>query len=82
MTIGGPLTLGGEISEGLRCSRVRCAAAAVWAIQWRNPKIHSEERRKVWLACGEHRPTLEAFLSDRSFPLSVIPVGELDDRTR
>ena len=34
---------------------------------WNNPKIHTPDRRKVWLACEEHEETLRAFLSARDF---------------
>ncbi|SJM60622.1 hypothetical protein CZ774_10060 [Frigoribacterium sp. JB110] len=39
---------------------------------WRNPKIHSADRRKVWLACDEHVTYLREFLASRSFPLEVV----------
>ena len=26
-----------------------------WRIEWRNPRIHSADRRKIWVACDEHR---------------------------
>jgi hypothetical protein len=57
------------------CSRAGCREAAVWRIDWRNPKIHTGERFKTWLACVEHREFLEGFLSSRGFPLTV---AELD----
>lgn len=72
------LTLGGEVSRRFECSRAKCRAEADWAIQWRNPKIHTEDRRKTWLACAEHLDTLRSFLTDRSFPVAVLPVGELN----
>lgn len=74
----GPLaaSLGG--APGAReCSRAGCQQSALWAIHWRNPKIHAPERRKTWLACQEHREYLHDFLAARSFPLEVIPVENL-----
>ncbi len=47
------------------CSAKGCRAAGRWAVRWNNPKIHTPERRKVWLACDEHREYLEQYLSVR-----------------
>lgn len=55
------------------CSARGCRLPAVWALNWRNPKIHDAARVKTWLACEEHRETLGAFLSARGFPLDVVP---------
>ncbi len=72
------LTLGGRAERRFECSRAGCREEALWAILWRNPKIHTEDRRKTWLACDEHLVVLREFLAARSFPLDVLPVGELD----
>lgn len=64
--------------QPLRCSAKGCPADAVWGIRWRNPKIHDETRRKVWLACAQHRVTLTEFLALRTFPMDVVPVADLD----
>lgn len=53
--------------EGLVCSAKGCRRPAAYDLQWNNPKIHRPERRKRWLACGEHRDSLGAFLSARGF---------------
>ena len=53
--------------EQFTCSRAGCTAAAGWRIEWRNPRIHTEDRVKVWLACDEHRESLEKFLGARGF---------------
>lgn len=53
------------------CSRAGCRAEAVWRIDWRNPRIHTGERGKTWLACAEHRDYLAGFLDSRGFPVSV-----------
>ncbi|MGX1702402.1 hypothetical protein [Microbacterium sp. NPDC055357] len=57
------------------CSRAGCRATARWRIDWRNPRIHAEDRRKTWVACDDHVAYLREFLSARSFPLDV---GELE----
>ncbi len=78
MTFTG-INLGAPIEHRHTCSRAGCRDAAIWALLWRNPKIHTADRRKTWLACGEHRDVLASFLSDRSFPLEIVTVGELDE---
>ncbi|MET0975456.1 MAG: hypothetical protein ABWX82_07290 [Leifsonia sp.] len=55
------------------CSRAGCDAQAAWRIDWRNPRIHTEERVKTWLACDEHIDYLREFLAARDFPLTVVP---------
>lgn len=65
------------MSELVVCSARGCRGAAVWAIRWRNPRIHDELRRKVWTACPDHLDSLSSFLSARSFPLDVVPLDEL-----
>ena len=37
------------------CSAKGCTAPAAWALLWNNPKLHTPERRKTWLACDEHQ---------------------------
>ncbi|WP_243075102.1 hypothetical protein [Microbacterium sp. SS28] len=56
------------------CSRAGCRAVATWRIEWRNPRIHSADRRKVWVACDEHRDYLHDFLATRDFPVQVAPL--------
>ncbi len=55
------------------CSAKGCSAAAQWQLLWNNPKLHTSDRRKVWLACEEHRESLSAFLSARQFLKDVVP---------
>lgn len=52
---------------GSICSAKGCTADAAFALQWNNPKIHTPDRRKTWLACTEHRSYLEQFLGARGF---------------
>jgi hypothetical protein len=57
------------------CSRVGCRADARWRIDWRNPRIHSADRTKTWVACDEHREYLREFLAARDFPVEVGSLG-------
>jgi hypothetical protein len=58
----------------LICSARDCRAAARWELRWNNPRLHTPERRKTWLACDEHRDSLSAFLQARSFLRETVPV--------
>lgn len=62
------------------CSAKGCADAAVWSLRWNNPKIHTPERRKNWLACEGHRQSLGDFLGARGFLREVEPVTDDADR--
>lgn len=55
----------------LQCARAECRAAATHQIIWRNPRIHAEDRRKIWLACDEHVAFLSGYLRAREFPVEV-----------
>ena len=55
------------------CSAKGCGAAASWELRWNNPKLHTPDRRKVWLACDEHKTSLGDFLAARSFLREVAP---------
>jgi hypothetical protein len=56
------------------CSRADCRNAGSWRLDWRNPRIHSTDRVKTWLACDDHVDYLREFLSARDFPLTVRPL--------
>ncbi|MFJ4411441.1 hypothetical protein [Streptomyces sp. NPDC088910] len=58
------------------CSAKDCRTPAVWVLAWNNPKIHTPERRKTWLACDEHREHLSQFLGMRGFLKDVVPLAE------
>ena len=64
------------VEDPLTCSAKGCTAAAVWAVLWNNPKLHTPDRRKTWLACDEHRGSLTEFLAARSFLKDVVPVED------
>ena len=34
------------------------ASPPSWELLWNNPKLHTPDRRKTWLACDEHRQSL------------------------
>lgn len=51
----------------LTCSARGCRQVATYDLQWNNPRIHTQARRKHWLACADHRESLGAFLSARGF---------------
>jgi hypothetical protein len=65
----------------LVCSAKGCQQPAVWALVWNNPKLHTTERRKTWLACEEHRTQLADFLGARGFLREVVPAGEAPEDT-
>ena len=67
----------GPAPHTLTCSARGCRAAAVWALRWNNPKLHSPERRKTWLACEVHRGELESFLSMRGLLREVVAAADL-----
>lgn len=63
----------------LVCSAKGCRADAAYGLLWNNPKLHTPDRRKTWLACEEHLAHLTEFLSMRGFLRDTVPVGELSD---
>ncbi|MEV6300785.1 hypothetical protein AB0M02_15355 [Actinoplanes sp. NPDC051861] len=62
-----------------QCSAKGCRADAVWQLRWNNPKLHTPDYRKTWLACEEHRSTLGDFLSARRFLREVTPFEPASD---
>ncbi|MCU1537782.1 MAG: hypothetical protein JWP82_2133 [Humibacillus sp.] len=72
---------GGPASDApeRRCSSKGCRRVAAHAVVGRNPKLHSSERLKVWLACDEHRQPLADFVGLRGFLIEVVPVEALTD---
>jgi hypothetical protein len=61
------------------CSRKACRAGAQWQLLWNNPRIHTPERRKTWLACPEHRAWLEDYLRTRGLWKETIPMSAAAD---
>ena len=68
----------GAVEESIVCSGRGCRAGATWGLRWNNPRLHAPERRKVWLACDDHREHLEHFLGARGFLRDTVAVGQLD----
>ena len=58
-----------------QCSRAGCGLPATTTLNWRNPKIHTADRVKVWLACDDHADYLRDFLEARNFPVVVAKFG-------
>jgi hypothetical protein len=69
----------GRVADEHLCSAKGCRAPARHAVVWNNPKLHRPERRKVWLACDEHRASLADFVALRGFLIEVVPVEALTD---
>jgi len=55
------------------CSAKGCRADASWQVVWNNPRIHTPDRRKIWLACNDHKESLETFLGARGFYRETVP---------
>lgn len=55
------------LPDALTCSAKGCTRPAAVDLQWNNPKIHSADRRKHWLACADHATSLSGFLRVRGF---------------
>jgi hypothetical protein len=66
-----------DLLPDLVCSARSCRHHAVWALRWNNPKLHTPDRRKTWLACEEHRESLSQFLSMRGFLKETVQASDL-----
>ena len=55
------------MTERLICSAKGCGVDATHQGVWNNPKIHTPDRRKIWLACDDHEQSLRRFLDARGF---------------
>ena len=64
--------------EAAVCSPKGCSRPPGWELRWNNPKIHSPDRRKIWVACDEHKQSLTDFLSARGFLRDVFPFRPSD----
>lgn len=65
---------GAPTETTLKCSRAGCPHPACHAITWHNPALHTDGRKKTWLACATHLDFLREFLESRSFPANVTPL--------
>ncbi|MBT1001834.1 hypothetical protein KIH31_04390 [Paenarthrobacter sp. DKR-5] len=71
-----PGTAGDAAPARTMCSRKACREAASWKLLWNNPKIHTPERRKTWLACDEHVAWLQDYLQTRNLWRETLPLEE------
>ncbi len=55
------------------CSAKGCRGAATYVIVWNNPKVHTPDREKTWVACEQHRQSLADHLDVRGFLKRVEP---------
>jgi hypothetical protein len=55
------------------CSAKGCRTPAEHQLRWNNPKLHTPDRRKTWLACEAHREQLAHFLGSRGFLKETVP---------
>jgi hypothetical protein len=62
------------MTDDLVCSARGCSKPATFELVWNNPKVHTADRRKIWLACDEHEKTLREFLSARDFWKESVPM--------
>jgi hypothetical protein len=67
------------VTAELVCSARGCRRSGAWALRWNNPRLHDPDRRKTWLACGEHRESLADFLTVRGFLRETLPADQLTD---
>lgn len=67
-------SLEGRAAPPAVCSAKGCGEPAVWELHWNNPKLHTAERRKTWLACDQHRGYLSDFLARRGFLREVTAI--------
>lgn len=56
------------------CSARGCRAEATYVVVWNNPKVHTPEREKTWVACEDHRTSLADHLDVRGFLKRVDPL--------
>ena len=60
--------------EEVVCSAKGCRAAALHVLVWNNPKVHTPDREKTWVACDAHRGSLSEHLDVRGFLRRVDPL--------
>ena len=64
-----------QVEEQVQCSAKGCRADAAYVIVWNNPKIHTPDREKTWVACPDHRQSLADHLDVRGFLTRVDPLS-------
>lgn len=58
----------------MRCSARGCRSGARHVLVWNNPRIHTPDREKSWVACEEHRGSLADYLAVRGLLRRVDPL--------
>lgn len=66
--------LQGPASGRIVCSRKGCRSDAGWQLLWNNPRIHTPERRKVWVTCNGHVEWFEEYLRARGLWKKTVPL--------
>lgn len=56
------------------CSAKGCRLTARHVLVWNNPRLHTPEREKTWVACDDHRTPLSGHLDVRGFLRRVDPL--------
>jgi hypothetical protein len=56
------------------CSSKGCRNPAAHVLVWNNPRLHTADREKTWVACDEHLEHLSQFLGARGFLRRVDPL--------
>jgi hypothetical protein len=64
-----------DVDDIAVCSAKGCRTPARWRLIWNNPRLHTPDREKVWIACDEHRESLAHHLAVRSFLRRVEPLN-------
>ncbi|CAN5196297.1 hypothetical protein BH11ACT2_BH11ACT2_00190 [soil metagenome] len=67
--------IGSLSPDAPQCSRSGCRVEPVWNVNWRNPKLHTVDRVKVWVSCEQHRGFFVDYFENRGFPVSITPFG-------
>lgn len=67
-----------DAPQAALCSRKGCRELATMQLLWNNPKIHTADRRKIWLACQDHVAWLEDYLQSRSLWKETLPMSPKD----
>jgi len=59
----------------VQCSAKCCRAAAAHVLVWNNPRLHTPDREKTWVACEAHRQPLSEHLDVRGFLRRIDPLS-------
>ena len=62
--------------DAVQCSAKACRADARHVLVWNNPKVHTADREKTWVACDEHRQSLADHLDVRGFLRRIDPLQD------